>query len=235
MLTDEEKAMRVPITPDILQTLHHYRTRTGVGSIRLLKGKKDAPVYLTPKHIESWLSGRVKTAPHKHLEYVLDQWSHLPQWDFVSVTHEHVRDMQAQSTRTKVGPRVLLQTMPDKPDGLEHYTIEAWMSGRSRTARKDHLDCVLGCWSALPAANRVRYLKSGYREITKAQHDRLHALKAQSGLGPNAVMRGAKDAPSGLGSETIKGWMVGTIQSARPAHLHYVLNRWEALRKTPGA
>lgn len=221
--------MRVPITPEILKALENDRKRTGVGSVQLLKDAKNVPLYLTPKHIESWLSGRVKTAPKEHLDYVLEQWSHLPQWEFLSVTHEHVQEMKAQFKRSKVGPMALLKNIPDKPDGLEYYTIEAWLNGRSRTARKDHLNFVMASWSALPAAYSVKHVASGYAEITAAQRERLLALKDKTGLAPNALMRGAKDAPPGLHSNKIKAWMTGSIKTARPEDLDYVFKRWEAL------
>lgn len=69
-------------------------------------------------------------------------------------------------------------------------------------------------------------MRPGYVEIAQTYLQALHALKARTGLGPNALMRGASDAPSKLDSTIIKGWMDGNAKSARPEYLDYVFKRW---------
>jgi hypothetical protein len=214
----------------MIETLRAYREKTGVGSIALLKNQSDCPENLTPRHIQSWLDGRLISVPQEHLKYVLEKWQALPVFEFGQITEDILDVLQGHWHRTKVGPNTLLKDATDKPEGLQPHIIAAWLDARSRSYRRDHLDYVLKRWSAMPGALDTHRVLSGYAEITPAQRERLHALKARTGLGPQALMRGAKDAPHGLGSGKIKGWMSGAIKTAKPELLAYVFARWEAFK-----
>jgi hypothetical protein len=213
----------------MIETLKAYREKTGVGSVALLKNQSDCPENLTPRHIKSWLEGRLISVPPEHLKYVLGRWEALPIFEFGKITEDILDVLKEHWHRTKVGPVPLLKDAADKPEGLRPHIIAAWLDGRSRSYRKDHLKYVLERWSALPDALNTRRVLSGYAEITPAQRDRLHELKNRTGFGPNALMRGAKDAPRGLGSGKIWGWLDGTIKTAKPEQLAYVFTRWESL------
>lgn len=212
----------------MIETLKAYRDKTGVGSVTLLKNRSDCPEHLTPRHVRSWLEGRLRSVPPEHLKYVLEKWEALPVFEFGKITEDILDVLKGHWHRTKVGPVPLLKDAADKPEGLRPHIITAWLDSRSRSYRRDHLDYVLKRWSALPDAMNTRRVLSGYAEITSAQRERLHALKAQTGLGPNALMRGAKDAPRGVGSGKIWAWLDGTIKTAKPEQIAYVFARWES-------
>lgn len=173
------------------------------------------------------MKGRLKYAPKEHLEYVLSKWEALPVFECGQMTEDILSILKAHYHRTKIGPKSLLKDAADKPEGLRPHIIAAWLNARSRSYRKDHLKYVLKRWSAMPDAMITSRVQSGYAEITQAQRKRLHELKARTGIGPNALMRGANDAPPGLGSGRIKAWMAGTIKTAKPDQLAYVFKRWE--------
>ncbi|HBR68776.1 MAG TPA: hypothetical protein DEA55_05305 [Rhodospirillaceae bacterium] len=212
----------------MIETLKAYREKTGVASVALLKNQRDCPENLTPRHIQSWLEGRLRTAPQEHLAYVLKKWEALPVLEFGIITEDILDVIKGHWNRTRVGPNTLLKDAADKPEGLRPHIIAAWLNARSRSYRKDHLKYVLERWSAMPGALNTKRVLSGYVEITQAQRERLHELKAKTGFGPQVLMRGAKDAPPGLGSDKIKAWIDGTIKTAKPEQLAYVFARWEA-------
>lgn len=212
----------------MIETLKAYREKTGVGSVALLKNQRDCPEHLSPHDIQNWLEGRLISVPPEHLAYVLEKWESLPVFEFGKITEEILDVLKEHWHRTKVGPDTLLKDAADKPEGLRPHIIAAWLNARSRSYRKDHLKYVLERWGAMPDAVNTRRVLSGYVEITQAQRDRLHELKERTGFGPQVLMRGAKDAPPGLGSDKIKAWIDGTIKTAKPEQMAYVFARWEA-------
>ena len=215
----------------MIETLKTYREKTGVGSFALLKNQSDCPENLTPRHIQSWMEERLISAPQEHVEYVLEKWESLPVFEFGEMTEDILDVLKQHYHRTKIGPKTLLKDAADKPEGLRPHIIAAWLNARSRSYRKDHLKYVLERWGAMPDAVNTRRVLSGYAEVTQAQRELLHDLKARTGIGPNALMRGAKDAPPGLDSGKIKAWMAGTIKTAKPEQLAYVFKRWEAHKR----
>ena len=54
----------------------------------------------------------------------------------------------------------------------------------------------------------------------------LKRLHKETGKGSMTILKGRKDRPSDLHSETIQGWMSGKSKSAKTSHLEYVLDIW---------
>ncbi|WP_421787179.1 hypothetical protein [Hyphobacterium sp.] len=57
----------------------------------------------------------------------------------------------------------------------------------------------------------------------------LERLKRETGLGPQALLRGRADIPKGLTASAIDGWLRGTTHRASEIHLEYALNLWRSV------
>lgn len=73
---------------------------------------------------------------------------------------------------------------------------------------------------------------AAFEPITEELREELNAERIRTGIGPTALMRGTAhdpQRPSTLKGHTISKWLNGSITSARPGHIAYVLDRWKAL------
>ncbi len=68
--------------------------------------------------------------------------------------------------------------------------------------------------------------------ITDDLRQKLINEKRRTGVGQTTLLRGSSrnpDHPQGLTSNLITGWLAGTIKSAKPTYLEYVLACWADL------
>lgn len=65
----------VALTPDILAALRAGITRTNKGPSAILRGARDRPDGLHAALIQTWLSGKTRTARSRHLDYVMNCYS----------------------------------------------------------------------------------------------------------------------------------------------------------------
>lgn len=72
---------RAPISDIFRQKLHTERKRTGVSSAGLLIEASDPPDGLTANIINSWLTGRAKTARKDHMDWVIATYRRAPNKD----------------------------------------------------------------------------------------------------------------------------------------------------------
>ena len=56
----------------------------------------------------------------------------------------------------------------------------------------------------------------------------LNALHKRSGLRAGTLLKYRNDVPKGLNAQIVKLWMNGNVETARQAHLDYVLEAWSA-------
>ena len=123
---------------------------------------------------------------------------------------------------TGVGPYKLLAWANNVPHELTASKIHSWLAGQTMTARHDHVAFVLDAYRALPQNHTV--------EISRHQRRELQQLRAQSGIGPTALLRGQRDAiPDGLTAEQVRRWLSGEVQQVRRDHLDWVRRRWRKL------
>ncbi len=64
--------------------------------------------------------------------------------------------------------------------------------------------------------------------LTPEIRQKLRAHIERTGVGPQALLRGAGDKPQGLSSSVISKWLAGG-KTARRDHLAYVMHRWETV------
>lgn len=116
----------------------------------------------------------------------------------------------------------LLKSAPNLPKDLKSPTVENWINGRAKTAKKRDLEAVMGAWRALPRYEFVT--------LSAARHDRLKELAASTGIGPAALMRGQRaHKPDSLSADAVKRWLANPETTLRRDHYEWVLARWEEI------
>lgn len=63
--------------------------------------------------------------------------------------------------------------------------------------------------------------------ITEEIRAELKRLNAETGVGPQRLLKGKADRPKGLNSAIIYRWLDGTIRTAMAEHLDFVLREWQ--------
>lgn len=211
----------VVIRTEILDKLHAHRERTGIPASKLLAGADDLPDGLNTALINSWLAGKTKTANPDHLYYTLKRWKALP-----DAPHEIVSVDQsilvAHRERTGVAGTDLLKSAQDMPEGLSLTTINSWLHGGVKTARRDHLEFVLGRWESLES------LGYEYLSITSNILIELQSFRDQLLL-PGAIFNDTQDVPDGLSVYTVTSWLNAQVTKARKDHIDFVRARCEQL------
>lgn len=221
----------VTLSPEIIAELLLHKKRSGASIRTLLTDSGPLPHGLTTRGLEKWFykKRRPKRVPREHYEFVLRSLKRLPTNPFVPLTEDILKELKAYRERSSLGPIALLSRCPDAPEDLSCQTIENWFSRNVKRARKRHLDYVRRKWADMPA--RPKHVP-----VTDDVRQDLHRLHNASGIGPQALLRGATDKPDGLNASMILRWMNGKRKktTAPITHLIYVLERWEvAGRKVP--
>ena len=225
------KTARIPITDEMLEMLFRCRASTKIGSRNLLRITPGPhPEGLSTDIIESWLTGRVKTARTDLWHYVLGAWRNAPARSSigkclgpgrVSVTEAMRAELRFLRNATGIGPcRLMRQAPQPTPQGLRSGTIQSWLSGVVKTARADHWQYVLDAWQSLP-----RQIV-----ITDDMRAQLQMLRTNGGIGATRLLRlTSEPVPPGLKASSVNRWLNGTAETARADHWHYVLDAWASL------
>lgn len=214
----------VRLTDDLRRQIEAEKRRTGIGTAKLMPLIDPLPAGLNANLVNSWLYGRRKrqTASRVHLEAVLQAWKALPDDPYIPITDEIRRELIAEKERSGLGPDVLLGRTAEKGPTLSPSTVTSWLTGRATRARTSHLEHVRRLWATATDRPEIHHVA-----LTEGLLKELRRLRQRTGLGPQAILRGSKDRPEGLTSRVIADWLKGEAKSACPAHLDYVLQRWQ--------
>ena len=142
------------VSEETLSELRKEKTRTGVSARKLFESAAIIPEGLTVFHIENLTRGLLKRIRREYLEFVLSEWN--KQADAPTrtpITSEMLAHMLKEKERTGIGPMALLHgTKKDRPQGLTTSLMDSWLAGRTKSARKDHLDFVFRRWEEMPGS-----------------------------------------------------------------------------------
>lgn len=156
----------------------------------------------------------------------------------IPITEEIRNTLIAERDRTGIGPQALLNGKRHvMPKGLYGSTIQGWIRGASKSARKDYLDFALDEWAKLPdlkpgEKRGGKDYGSTYVEITQDQLVELHKYRELAFL-PSAVFKLADEVPPGLTSSTVSNWLTGSTVTAQPDHLSFVFETCRKLESHP--
>ena len=112
-----------------------------------LRWADEVPEGLTSMTINHWLAERVDQVNREYLAFVLEHWPQMPRR--IAVTDELIERLKAEEKRTGLGPKRLLATMEQMPDGLTPGQISMWMTGRTKRAPENQINAVLTAYRAI--------------------------------------------------------------------------------------
>lgn len=161
----------IDVTADMAALLRAEFVRTGYEARNFLDGAVDLPERLNARIVQGWLYSEAKTTDAMLWEYVVARLAAMPDRDgppplnpprkprkIATNTPDHapirISDLallRAHRERTKVGGAVLLRGAIDKPDGLTPAMISLWLSGKTLTAKPEHIEYVLAGYATLPS------------------------------------------------------------------------------------
>ncbi len=167
--------------------------------------------------INGWLTDSIKSADPDRLYYVLKRWKSLPDRPSETVPVDQALFL-AHRERTDVAATNLLKHAPNVPKGLNTATINGWLSGKIKTARKDHLDFVLKQWVALDSVSHI------YVDLTTEMIEQLSFFRDE-GLLPGPVFKDAANVPDDLNVYMVSGWLSGKAKKARKDHIDFVYSQ----------
>lgn len=139
--------------------------------------------------------------------------------------------LRSEIKRTGLTAIMLLQGADDLPEGLTVAHVNRWISGIVKAAPQSHIDYVLAKWASLGdnagriGPDGVALPKRGRRHardaisisMTEEMRTQLRAEMARTGIGFANILDGADDAPDGLNSRIIRGWLYGDVQTRMKA------------------
>ena len=229
---------RITLTDEIIEELKRLKRETGIGPQSLLRGQQNVPPGLSSTLIYSWLRGQIKTASKNHLDYIRSRWKNAP--SRVSLTQNQIIEIQQHVKRTGVSWHSLIPNIDPLPDGLDAKKISFFMTGKTRTVRKDYDDAVMDTLRSLPDTKleenspkpyfgTVKYNKRLAFNLTHA--DALLYERNRTGVSQGEMLkyfyRGK--VPDGLTSAMISAWINNRPKTVPTELYEWTLKAWKAL------
>jgi len=151
--------------------------------------------------------------------------------DRITITEQIRAKLKADKGRTGVSARILMRgRRGEYPDGLRANMVDGWMSGRTATAKREHLDWVLQAWADYeppppPLDDRPEKLR-----LTETHLALLQSEVERTGLGAIDILRHApKPLPEGLNHQKVQRWISGQTQTAVKSHWELVIRLYSAV------
>lgn len=200
-----------------------WRRQTGVNVEFLLQGRTDLPEGLSLGLACLICRGEAPDAPEHFRQYLDRLRQQRPDLERVEITVEQVEALRLRIIQTGVSARALLERSEDCPSGLTEPVIKCWLSGGTKSARKDHLDFVFRAY----ARDELTNLSDEWFTVTPEIIATLRGYVERTGKGPVDILHGAWDKPEGLTSETVRRWLEGGAKTGRKEYLAYILKLYE--------
>ncbi|MBK9562689.1 MAG: hypothetical protein IPO54_06125 [Micavibrio sp.] len=152
----DENENYAEISEELLLKFKKEKARTGVSAKKIFQTAENIPKGLTVFHVENLTRGLVKKTRREYLEFLLSEWKKYADAPIrISITSEMLAHMLQEKERTGIGPMALLHgTKKDRPQGLTTSLMDSWLAGKTKSARKDHLDYVFERWRKLPGSKK---------------------------------------------------------------------------------
>ncbi|MGI9377582.1 MAG: hypothetical protein ACR2PC_16040 [Tsuneonella suprasediminis] len=127
--------------------------RTGIRPQRLLGAScADKPQDLRADAVIRWMKGIGPQLAESYLAYLLDRYAKLPDIpsERAPISGIFRQKLHTERKRTGISSAGLLKEASDPPDSLTANVINSWLTGRAKTARKDHMDWVIEVYNRSP-------------------------------------------------------------------------------------
>jgi hypothetical protein len=229
---------RIALTDEIIEELKRLKRETGIGPQSLLRGQQNVPPGLSSTLIYSWLRGQAKTAKKTHLDFIRSRWKKAhPR---VKLTQEQIIEIQQHVKRTGVSWHSLIPNIDPLPDGLDAKKISFFMTGKTRTVRKDYIEAVIQALRSLPDTKLGENTPHRYfgtikhkKRFTFSQihADALLHERNRTGVSQGEMLkyfyRG--QVPEGLTATMISAWINNRPKTVPSELYDWTLKAWKAL------
>ncbi len=132
----------------------------------------------------------------------------------IKLTDEVRSELLRLKAESGMGMMKLLARSGPVPEGLDSAIINSWLAGKTRSARKDHLDFVLG---ALRSIDPII-------QITPEMRAALDAELSRTGYEPTPLLNRIGPCPAKLSPALVSRWRKGQTLSARKSLWTFVLD-----------
>lgn len=222
----------IPISSEYRDTLKLFfeETKLRVSGLLRLTDRR-VPSGLLAGKIEAWINGETTIALEEHLHFVLEVMQELKRKN--SFLEENMGSenelclLNQETIEELIAPRILLERCDNIPIGLTDEKIRTWLSGRSRSAPKWHVDFVLDMWRSYPDVEIINFRNKNGEVLSVIEE--LENLRIKTGVSPEILLQSREDVPEGLSSSMVRGWLAGGIGKAKKHHVNYVRKLWTNL------
>lgn len=137
--------------------------------------------------------------------------------------------LKSERQRTTVSPQELLKgSAHDAPTGLNASLISAWITGKIKTARPDHLQWVINKYKHISAPEPLHPITDKMRKAL--DHEFL-----RTGIGSIRLLSGSsRQIPHGLNASMINSWRSETAKMARDEHWTFVMSEYALISDKSG-
>lgn len=139
---------RVPVTPEMIETLLSHRERTGMGFGALLRGRKDRPRGISSGVMYNVARGLNKTVEKDVFDYFIALYEGLD--ESIPLTPEMVQAMKKEAERTGVNVKALLERSAEAPAALKPARAKHLLYGEQSTIFRDEYEFIIGAYAAIP-------------------------------------------------------------------------------------
>ncbi|MDA5556183.1 hypothetical protein PJL69_05370 [Shimia sp. MMG029] len=212
------------MTEDILLEIRQHIERTGLGPQALISRLESPPPGLNRSLVAAWLHGSLKTARKDILDFVMERWRQQPNTNMIDLTPKLIAALNAEKQRTGVGECALLRGLrPKEHGGLTSGIVRQWLTGKTKSAEKEHVDLVMERWSVLPDYN------DEWLTFTKDMRTNLVSLNSKAQISWPRFFEERDDIPDDLNYAAVHAFFGGQRKSIRKAHYQYLLETLTAL------
>ena len=194
---------------------------------RIVSPPKRKPIFLDDPNVEEFSTLEESRAFVRGRKEMIDSECER-QENMVEVTTEIIASLKKHQKRTGIGTTNILTEANDAPLGLNVSTINNWIGGLTKTARKDYLDYVLNRYDQLAS--------SEYANITSSVLARLKKYKKITGVNVGKLLEESLDVPEGLDNKKVNSWIAGDTKTAKRSHIDYLFKAYDNcdyIRVTP--
>ncbi len=231
------------LTDDIREQLRGHQDQTGVGPMKLLRGRKDKPDGLTARIVVNWMAGTSKKAQKDHYDYMVALWEQ--QIPYERLSRIMISHFKLEPKRTGVPLVSLIRLSDDVPEGLTEKHLANLLNGNGRRIRQDYWDFLSNGMAALPdkdATPSKPYIgrnkkpseapkSPNLRFITVEEREEIEAHIERTGIyGADLLTRFAKSKPEGLMVSTIRNWRAKREKRRSNAkYISWILRKYRSL------
>ena len=160
---------RIPVTPDMIETLLSHRERTGTGYGALLRGRKDRPKGVSSGVMYNVARGLNKTVDGDIYQYFISLYESMD--ESIPLTPEMIQIMKSEAERTGLSMKQLLKRNSHAPKSLHPSHAKNLFYGEQGTIFRNELDFITRAYASVPDKKPPRQVPAINNSIEQRSSD----------------------------------------------------------------